>query len=156
METFEVAHLNIQTFNYEVQKAKKLVKRGLCNSYVLMTNAGVSGPMAGEVQALFRGAGVKHVAVFGSIWICDQIRDHKRLRMMVPRVCGLGDLSQILDDRAYRQAKALLSSLRDDLSKVVITSAYRRAAEALDRHGFVLLIGVMCPPFPGVDQPSSL
>src|SRR5205814_8016165 len=38
-------------------------------------------------------------------------------------------------------AKALLASLRDDLSKVVITGAYRRAAEALDRHGFVLLIG---------------
>jgi len=32
IETFEVAHLNIQTFNYEVLKAKKLVKRGLCNS----------------------------------------------------------------------------------------------------------------------------
>ena len=61
--------------------------------------------------------------------------------MMVPRIYGLGDLSQILDDRAYRQAKALLASLRDDLSKVVITSAYRRAVEALDQHGFVLLIG---------------
>ena len=61
--------------------------------------------------------------------------------MMVPRVYGLGDLSQILDERVYLQAKALLSTLREDLSKVVITSAYRRAAEALDRHGFVLLIG---------------
>jgi hypothetical protein len=134
-------NLRIDDISDEVKKARRLVKRGQCDSYVLMTNAGISGPMAGEVQALFRGAGVKHVAVFGSTWICDQIRDNKRLRMMVPRVYGLGDLSQILDDRAYRQAKALLASLRDDLSKVVITSAYRRAAEALDRHGFVLLIG---------------
>jgi hypothetical protein len=35
----------------------------------------------------------------------------------------------------------LLSSLREDLSKVVLTGAYRRAADALNQHGFVLLIG---------------
>ncbi len=106
-----------------------------------MTNAGISGTAAEEIEALFKKVSVKHVAVFGSTWICDQIRENKRLRMMVPRVYGLGDLSQILDERAYLQAKALLSTLREDMSKVVITSAYRRAAEALDRHGFVLLIG---------------
>jgi hypothetical protein len=61
--------------------------------------------------------------------------------MLVPRIYGLGDLSQILDKRAYTQAKALLASLREDLSKVVLTNAYRKAAEALDQHGFVLLIG---------------
>ena len=79
--------------------------------------------------------------MFGSTWICEKIRENKRLRMLVPRIYGLGDLSQILDDRAYQQAKALLASLREDLSKVVLTAAYRRAAEALDRHGFVLLVG---------------
>jgi hypothetical protein len=31
--------------------------------------------------------------------------------------------------------------LRDDLSKVVLTGSYRKAAESLDRYGFVLLIG---------------
>lgn len=61
--------------------------------------------------------------------------------MLVPRLYGLGDLSQILDERAYRQAKALLASLKDDLSKVVLTASYRRAAEALDRYSFVLLVG---------------
>jgi len=79
--------------------------------------------------------------LFGSTWICDQIKENKRLRMLVPRLYGLGDLSQILDERAYAQAKALLTSLSDDLSKVVLTGAYRKAAEALDQHGFVLLIG---------------
>lgn len=125
----------------EVKKARRLVKAGRCDSYILMTNAGVSGTAAEEIEALFKTVRVKYVAVFGSTWICDQIRENKRLRMMVPRVYGLGDLSQILDERAYLQAKALLSMLREDLSKVVITSAYRRAAEALDRHGFVMLIG---------------
>lgn len=47
--------------------------------------------------------------------------------MLVPRVYGLGDLSQILDKRAYTQARAILESLREDLAKVVVTDAYRRA-----------------------------
>jgi len=93
------------------------------------------------VDRLFTGTGVKQLVLFGSTWICDQIKENKRLRMLVPRLYGLGDLSQILDERAYAQAKALLTSLSDDLSKVVLTGAYRKAAEALDQHGFVLLIG---------------
>ena len=101
----------------------------------------MSGTAAEDIEALFRQAGVKQVVIYGSTWICDQIRENKRLRMMVPRVYGLGDLSQILDDRAYQQAKTLLSTLREDVSKVVITSAYRRAAEASDKQGFVLLVG---------------
>jgi uncharacterized protein (DUF1778 family) len=125
----------------EVKKAKRLVENDRCHCYVLMTNAGLSGSVAEAVEALFKGAGVKQVALFGSTWICETILENKRLRMLVPCLYGLGDLSQILDDRAYRQAKALLASLREDLSRVVLTAAYRRAAEALDRHGFVLLIG---------------
>jgi hypothetical protein len=61
--------------------------------------------------------------------------------MGVPRVYGLGDLSQILDERAYRQARAVLDSMREDLSRVVLTGAYRKAVQALDEHGFVLLLG---------------
>ena len=38
-------------------------------------------------------------------------------------------------------AKALLESLKDELAKVVITESYRKAADALDKYGFVLLIG---------------
>ena len=125
----------------EVEKAKRLVKDGRCDCYLLMTNAGLSGSLVNDVEGLFRQAGVKQVRSFGSTWICQQIRENSRLRMLVPRLYGLGDLSQVLDERAYRQAKTLLASLREDLSKVVLTGAYRRAAEALDQHGFVLLIG---------------
>jgi hypothetical protein len=106
-----------------------------------MTNAGLSGSINEGIEKLFKDVGVKNVRSFGSTWICQQIRERKRLRMLVPRLYGLGDLSQILDERAYDQAKTLLSSLREDLSKVVLTKAYRQAAEALDQHGFVLLIG---------------
>jgi hypothetical protein len=125
----------------EGAKAKRLVEQGRCDCYVLLTNAGVSGRQAEQIADIFKSAGVKHVVVFGSTWICQQIRESKRLRMLVPRVYGLGDLSQILDERAYSQARTVLESLREDLAKIVVTGAYRKAAEALDKHGFVLLIG---------------
>src|SRR5690606_19298742 len=93
------------------------------------------------IEQLFKEAGAKHVLLFGSTWITQQIRENKRLRMLVPRLYGLGDLSQILDERAYAQARAVLESLREDLARVVVTDAYRKAVSALDSHGFVLLIG---------------
>jgi Novel STAND NTPase 3/Restriction endonuclease len=125
----------------EVEKARRLVEKGLCDAYILLTNAGITGAEAEKIEAAYKAVGVESVLLYGSTWICQQIRESKRLRMLVPRVYGLGDLSQILDHRAYRQARALLASLRDDLSKIVVTSAYRRAAAALDQHGFVLLVG---------------
>lgn len=125
----------------EVEKAKRLVAQGLCDSYVLMTNAGMLGTGAGKIKSVFEAAGVKHVVTFGSTWISQQIRENKRLRMLVPRVYGLGDLSQILDERAYVQARTVLESMREDLAKVVVTDAYRRAIEAINKHSFVLLIG---------------
>lgn len=79
--------------------------------------------------------------MFDSTWICRQIQERKRLRMLVPRMYGLGDLSQILDERAYEQAISILELMRDDLAKVVITDAYARADQAVLEHRFVLLIG---------------
>ena len=125
----------------EAEKARRLVAQGLCESYVLMTNAGVSGTGEEEIAKLFKAAGVKAVKTFGSTWITQQILDNKRLRMLVPRVYGLGDLSQILDERAYAQARTIIEAMREDLAKVIVTDAYRRAADALDKHGFVLLVG---------------
>jgi hypothetical protein len=134
-------NLSLSDLTDEVEKARRLVQNGRCDCYVLMTNAGLSGSTCEEVERALRDVGVKQVLSFGSTWICQQILESKRLRMLVPRLYGLGDLGQILDERAYSQAKALLSSLREDLSKVVMTGAYHRSAEALNTHGFVLLIG---------------
>ena len=125
----------------ELPKVRKLVAAGLCDVYVLMTNAGLSGSQESQILAEFLGAGAKYVLIYGSTWIEDQIKGNTKLRMLVPRVYGLGDLSQILDERAYAQARAVLESLREDLAKVVITDSYRKAVRALDEHGFVLLIG---------------
>ena len=125
----------------EIPKVRKLVTDGLCDVYILMTNAGVSGKQEAKIRSELIDAGVRHVLIYGSTWIEDQIKGSTRLRMLVPRVYGLGDLSQILDERAYAQARAILESLREDLAKVVITDSYRKAVKALDEHGFVLLIG---------------
>ncbi|WP_041929715.1 hypothetical protein [Methylibium petroleiphilum] len=125
----------------ELPKIRRLTEKGLCDVYVLMTNAGVSGKQEERIAAELTSAGAKNVLILGGTWITDQIRENTRLRTLVPRVYGLGDLSQILDERAYEQARAVLDSLREDLAKVVMTSAYRNAVDALDRHGFVLLIG---------------
>ena len=134
-------NLHASDLSDEVEKAGRLAKKGLCDGYVLLTNAGLSGQAAEKIEAMFKSVGIQHVLLYGSTWICQQIHDSKRLRMLVPRVYGLGDLSQILDERAYSQARALLASLREDLSKIVVTGAYKKAAAALDSHGFVLLIG---------------
>lgn len=125
----------------ELPKVRRLVADGLCDVYVLMTNAGISGKQDQQIQSALIEAGAKHVLIYGRSWIEEQIKESPRLRMLVPRVYGLGDLSQILDERAYAQARAVLESLREDLAKVVITDSYRNAVRALDEHGFVLLIG---------------
>lgn len=133
--------LNKSDITDELPKVRKLVDDGLCDVYVLMTNAGVSGKQEAQIRSALINAGAQHVLVFGATWIEDQIKESARLRMLVPRLYGLGDLSQILDERAYAQARAVLESMREDLAKVVITDSYRKAVSALDEHGFVLLVG---------------
>ncbi len=125
----------------EFKKIKRLVKEGRCDCYLIMTNGTLTGPNAEKIEDKILSLGVKQVRTFGATWVCQQIHENKKLRTSVPRLYGLGDLSEILDDRAYSQARALLHSMREDLSKVVITDAYRKASDALNEHGFVILIG---------------
>lgn len=125
----------------EISKVSRLASKSECDVYILMTNAGISGEFDLKVKKMLREAGVENVLIFGVTWLEDQIRESKHLRMMVPRVYGLGDLSQILDERAYEQARAVLESMREDLAKVVLTDSYRKAAKSLDSYRFVLLVG---------------
>jgi hypothetical protein len=134
-------NLKLSDLKDEFEKVRRLVATSQCDVYILMTNAGVSGAQTTKVKALLHQAGVKHVLIFGSSWINQQVREQKNLRMHVPRMYGLGDLSQILDERAYAQARAVLDSMREDLAKVVITASYAKAVEALNKHSFVMLVG---------------
>lgn len=125
----------------EFEKIEKLVKGGLCDFYILFTNYGVSGNVEARIASHVKNVGVKYFRIFDSEWIIQTIKENNRLRIMVPRMYGLGDLSQILDERVYEQARELLESLKDDFAKVVLTNSYRRAAKAIDEHSFVLLVG---------------
>jgi conflict system STAND superfamily ATPase/restriction endonuclease len=125
----------------ELIKAERLVKNNNCDCYILITNAGVSATLNQKIESSFKNIGVKQFAIYSSTWIVQQIKESKRLRTLVPRVYGLGDLSEIIDERAYHQASTLLNTLKEDLAKVVITSTYQNAVEAVNKHGFVLLIG---------------
>lgn len=135
-------HLAVSDVKSELTKAARLAKRGLADNYLLFTNAHVSGTTDEELRETFTAiSGIKRFASFGLERITQIIRESSRLRMLVPRVYGLGDLSQILDERAYAQAREILSALGDDLAKFVITDAFRRSAKALVEQGFVLLLG---------------
>jgi hypothetical protein len=80
--------------------------------YLFLTNHTVSGDRATKIEAEFEQVpGIKKALSYGAEWISKTIRGSSRLRMLVPRVYGLGDLGEILDERAYTQAKDILSSL---------------------------------------------
>ncbi len=126
----------------ELDKARLLASRDLAKNYIIMSNYQVSGTAEEKIrQAFLEIDGISSFLLLGREWITFKIRESPRLRMLVPRVYGLGDLSQILDERAYIQAEEILSSMRQDLAKFVLTNPHRRSAEALVKHGFVLLLG---------------
>ncbi len=135
------ATLKLADVTGELAKVAALAERGLADDYVILTNAGVSGDGEAGIVAAFEAAGAKRARVFGRDWLTQEIRSRPRLRMMVPRLYGLGDLSQIIDGRAYLQARYILSAMGDDLAAFVTTAAHRQSVEALRKHRFVLLLG---------------
>ncbi len=124
----------------EVSKIQRLHERGLCDAYLLLTNLRVTGRTDAWIAEQAAGVGVDQTLTLDGTWISQQITQSPSLRRYVPRVYGLGDLGKILDDRRL-QAQALLARLREDLVTFVPTEAYRRAADAVAEHGFVLLLG---------------
>lgn len=134
--------LKLTDLKDELTKAERLAASGLSDNYFLFTNARLTGTNDEKIRNAFEKVpGIKRFAAYGCERISQIIRETPRLRMLVPRVYGLGDLSQILDERAYAQANEVLSSMGGDLAKFVITDAYQKSAQALVEHGFVLLLG---------------
>jgi Restriction endonuclease len=127
--------------NDELSKAERLAAAGRCDVYVLMTNAGLTGNAEEQIAQALKSRGVEQVLLLGRTWFNQTIAEKSALRRLVPRLYGLGDLTQILDERAYRQARAVLDAMRTDLDKLVLTGTYDRAAKTLAHNRFVLLIG---------------
>jgi hypothetical protein len=125
----------------ELPKIASLVRRGLSDNYFLITNSGVSAEQQAIIEETIRSRGAQGAVVLDRDWITTTIREHKRLRLLVPRIYGLGDIRDFLDGEALQQSQAILSYLSHDLEKLVVTTAHKKAAAALIEHHFVMLLG---------------
>jgi hypothetical protein len=134
--------LKLTSISDEIEKSKRLAAQGFADNYILMTNQGLTGTEDEKINKVFYDIpGIKWFTIFDSTWLTLRIKENSRLRMLVPRIYGLGDLSQILDERAYSQAQEIIKSMGPELKKFVITEAHRRSAKALQEPGFVMLLG---------------
>jgi hypothetical protein len=134
-------HLRLSDFSGEEKNVEQLVRDGEAHIYYLITNIPVDAPQAALIRARLSKLGVGEQHVLGKEWITAKVRESARLRALVPRIYGLGDLSIILDERRASKTKALLGHLMSGLSVYVPTSAHRTAVRVLSEHGVVLLLG---------------
>ena len=125
----------------ELPKIERLSQQGLADNYIFVTNHTISGEKAKAAEKCFIDAGANHAVVYGAEWINKKITYYPVLRRFVPRLYGLGDLSQIVTHQAHRQTLTVLRNNVSDLKCFVPTEAYRKSANALYNHGFVLLLG---------------
>ncbi|RWD01441.1 MAG: hypothetical protein EOS58_25555 [Mesorhizobium sp.] len=125
----------------EERTIEGLVESGSVNAYILITSLSVSGVVAIKLKERLRQLGVSRPYIFGKEFLVRIIRNSSRLRALVPRVYGLGDLSSILDQRKAAQTKALLGHMFPTLKLYVPTRPHVRAVRALSKHNIVLLLG---------------
>lgn len=136
------ASFSLSLVSGELDKVKILAEKGLCENYLIITNAKVSAEAEiAIIEAFEEIDGLNICRVFSGQWLSQKIRESARLRMLIPRVYGLGDLAQIVDSRAYEQANEILSSMGKEIAKFVITDAYNKSVDALTDNGFVFLLG---------------
>ena len=133
--------LRASDIDSELQTVAELVAAGHAKIYFLITSLGVDAPVAAKIREKLLEVGVAQPHVLGREWLTQEIRSSPRLRALVPRVYGLGDLSVILDDRCAQQTQALLGHLRPGLRVYVPTAAHRSAVRILSDHKIVLLLG---------------
>ena len=133
--------LHATDVDVELDTVRELVAAGRAEKYYFITSQGVDAPVAAKVRNKLVEAGVSEPHVLGREWLTQQIRSSARLRALVPRVYGLGDLSTILDERCAHQTQALLGHLQPGLRVYVPTAAHRSAVRVLAEHKIVLLLG---------------
>ncbi|CAI3947113.1 unnamed protein product [Commensalibacter communis] len=134
-------HLKASDITSELDKVAELVKKGQADTYYFMTNMSIDAPIAEKIRAKLREYGVQHPYVFGREWLIQQIKLSRRLRALVPQIYGLGDLSEILDQRSLEQTQSLLLLWQPKLKCYVTTESHRKAVRALEEHKLVLLLG---------------
>jgi hypothetical protein len=135
------SNLTLSMLSDELPKAKRLAKMDLADDYIILTNHTITGSSELQIKLAFQSVGVGRCRVFHRDWIINRIHESGRLRMMVPRLYSLVDLTGILDSRAYQQAQLILSEMGDNLQKLVVTEAHRKSVRAISQLSFVLLLG---------------
>lgn len=135
------SNLSLSMLADELPKAQRLAAMGLAQDYIILTNHTVTGASEAIIKTAFQSVGVGRCRVFHRDWILGRIKESSRLRMMVPRLYGLIDISAVLDGRAYQQAQLILSEMGDNLQKLVVTEAHRKSVRAISQYNFVLLLG---------------
>jgi hypothetical protein len=138
--------LDLGDLKKELKKVEALAAKNPLH-YVILTNRRLTAGHELKIRGGFEAIkGVLSCTVFGETWLEDTIDAHPRLLRLVPRLYGIGDLSQILSATIENQTRAVIEDLTDSLRTFVPTDSYRRAEKALHEHGFVVLVG---PPASG-------
>ena len=125
----------------ELEHVEQLVTKGMASVYYFITSMGIDADVAHQIRERLSTMGVVEPHVLGKEWLLGKIRASARLRALVPRVYGLGDLSTIIDERCAAQTIALLGSHRKALNVYVPTGPHRSAVNILAKHKLVLLLG---------------
>ena len=125
----------------ELEHVEQLVAKQMATVYYFITSMGVDADVAREIRERLSNLGVMEPHVVGKEWLIGKIKASPRLRAMVPRVYGLGDLSTILDERCAAQTLALLGDHKKALTVYVPTAPHRAAVRILAEHKLVLLLG---------------
>ena len=139
--TSKNSNLTLSMLADEIPKAQRLAAKGLAHDYIILTNHSITGSSELIIKEAFQSVGVKRCRVFHKDWIIQRVNESPALRMMVPRLYGLMDLTSILDTRAYKQAQLILSEMGDNLQKLVVTDPHRKSVRAISEHNLVLLLG---------------
>lgn len=125
----------------ELKHVEQLVAKQMASVYYFITSMGVDADVARDIRERLSALGVREPHVVGREWLLVKIKASPRLRALVPRVYGLGDLSTILDERCAAQTIALLGDHRKALNVYVPTAPHRAAVDLLAQHKLVLLLG---------------
>lgn len=131
----------------EKRKIAQLAKNGECHIFALFSNRRVGAEDERIIRTEFESiAGVARCCVFGEEWIESHIDGNFRLLRRVPRLFGIGDLSQILSNNVSSQTRLILEEMKLEQAVFVPTPSYRDAVAAMEQHGLVVLVG---PPASG-------
>lgn len=126
----------------EILKVTRLVKDLNIQHYVIFTNYKLSAKNEETIRKEFLKIDkLETCTILGQEWFEVTIDKNKILRKLVPRIYGIGDLSEILDERIYKQSVEVLEDLKETVSTFVPTLSYQNAIDAISNKNFVILLG---------------